>query len=347
MRLAVLLMILAANFTVAFLVLALGVAFAEVYGSASAAETSSLSRMFETWGQILAMGADAMSELQERSVIAPALVIALSILPAVVVAPALRMDPAGGRGWSLKASAAAVVLLGSLGALGILVAVWEVVVLAVAPPAGEISREMLWLDWPVVLIVAWLASGAVVAWLLRRAGSADPSDRIARMVQWLFVGTGVELAIARRPLPWPLEGTRARVHGAATSPSLPGPYLSDRFAVPQCCCCGPGVRAGTGCVRCVPFVHPLVPGGLRRAGDAKGSCPEHLGARWLRCSQCLGVERRQGPVGGIARLSEAGIVRVFIPHHENKTLTFFDTALLLVLGGLPWGFVRSRSRSRS
>lgn len=50
MRLAVLLMILAANFTVAFLVLALGVAFAEVYGSASAAETSSLSRMFETWG---------------------------------------------------------------------------------------------------------------------------------------------------------------------------------------------------------------------------------------------------------------------------------------------------------
>jgi hypothetical protein len=268
MRLAVLLMILAANFTVAFLVLALGVAFAEVYGSASAAETSSLSRMFETWGQILAMGADAMSELQERSVIAPALVIALSILPAVVVAPALRMDPAGGRGWSLKASAAAVVLLGSLGALGILVAVWEVVVLAVAPPAGEISREMLWLDWPVVLIVAWLASGAVVAWLLRRAGSADPSDRIARMVRWLFVGTCVELAIAAPTL---AVATRrdtcacawgsyfAVVAGAVSLGSLCGPAVlllrarrSRRNWLREVCpvCASPRPRGAATCRRC-------------------------------------------------------------------------------------------------
>lgn len=142
---------------------------------------------------------DWMLRLNPESAVALAVTLLAAIAPAMIAAPALRTTPPGNGSRSLALSVAGAAVVGGACALGILGTVWDIVGMTLAGPSGapkEWMRGGMVAMVPWVLIPAWIASGTVIAVLIRRAGRAHRPDRVDRFVRWIVAGTCVELAIA-------------------------------------------------------------------------------------------------------------------------------------------------------
>ena len=134
-----------------------------------------------------------------QSLVALAVALVAAVAPAMLVVPAMREAPAAPGSRSLKASVAGAATLGGACALGILGTVWDIAGLAVTPVGeepGTWARGGTLVMAPWILVPAWILSGIVIAWLIRRAGRAHRPDRVDRFVRWIFAGTCVEIAIA-------------------------------------------------------------------------------------------------------------------------------------------------------
>lgn len=150
-------------------------------------QSKMLAAWFEAAKAVLAYMAEG--DLEANSALAVAC--AVSIAPALLVAPVFRPSRPAAEGRSLRTSVAGAAIIGGGLALGIVACIGDLVGLAWH---GEGTAE--YFVQPAVSIPAWAVLGSAWAFLLARAGRARTPDRLDRFVRWLFAGTCVELAIA-------------------------------------------------------------------------------------------------------------------------------------------------------
>ena len=143
------------------------------------------------WVKSAGVVVDWLMEGNLESNAALAVTCAVSVAPALLVAPVFRPSKPGTEGWSLRASVAGAAILGGGLALCIVACIGDLVSLATGDNGTAEFFVRPWVSLP-----AWTVLGAAWAFLLARAGRSRTPDRIDRFVRWLFAGTCVELAIA-------------------------------------------------------------------------------------------------------------------------------------------------------
>lgn len=148
-------------------------------------------RVLEAWIGTAGALVDWLAEGDLESNAALAVTCAVSVAPALLVAPVFRPFRPGTEGWSLRTSVAGAAIIGGGLALGIVACIGDLVSLALGKDG---TAEFFVQPW--VSIPAWTVLGAAWAFLLARTGRSRTPDRLDRFVRWLFAGTCVELAIA-------------------------------------------------------------------------------------------------------------------------------------------------------
>jgi len=139
-----------------------------------------------------------MFQLRWGSVAMLCFAITFAVAPVLLIAPVCKRWQPGEEGRSLRASMAGAAAIGSACAIGILLTAGDLLTFALRDTGviGPNGNVLSWVIHPATLLGAWVAIGALWAWLLSHAGSSRHPGTITRWVRWLFAGSCVEVAIA-------------------------------------------------------------------------------------------------------------------------------------------------------
>lgn len=117
------------------------------------------------------------------------------------VAPLVGRPSLAASGHSLRTSVVAAIVLAMFLTAGLLFALLQGLLLAVADPGRSTSWDHLaLLGEPVivatVLVLVWMAAGACWCVVLWSSGSSRDPNGLRRFVRWILAGTAVELALS-------------------------------------------------------------------------------------------------------------------------------------------------------